>query len=376
MNGRAATVALLAALTCTACGGSGSSTPSGAPVREVVVVTRQGYAESAWIGPFQRASGCRVRVRYADTNQALASAIETQRFDVATVPGESALALAERDLIARIEARRIPQQNGYYPVLRRPRSAISSKGQYGVAFLWTPNLLLWRRSIRRTDPTSWQPLVDRARLARRSRQGAATEDTPMVIGDAAITLRATTPALAIRDPFELSEPQFEAVLSFVRARMLRTTRYWQLAQEEIDALDTRLADVGTGGWYQQSALGADTFGIALPREGASASLDLWGISANAAHVGCAYRFIAAMSRAGTQAAVARSFGSTPSHPGACALMPAADCRRVHADATRGYVAHLWFRRSPSAGCLGLPKGCVPYARWADAWNLARHPRAP
>ena len=363
-----------AALVCGACSSSqGEATPS-APTREVVLLTREGYAEAPWIDAFQRASGCRVRIRYADTTPTLAAAIETQRFDVATVPGEIALELADHGLLARIDPRRVPQQNGFYPVLRRPRAGVSSAGQYGVAFLWTPNLLLWRRSIRKTDPTSWQPLIDARRIAVRGRQGTTTEDTPMVIADAAIALRSTTPALGITDPFALSEQQFEAVLPLVYSRMHHTTRYWQVAQEQVDALATRLADVGTGGWYQQSVLGATAFGVVLPHGGTSASLDLWGISANAQHVGCAYRLIAAMSRPGVQAAVARSFGSTPSHPGACALMPAADCRRVHADALPGYVARLAFRRSPSARCQTVPAGCVPYSTWVETWNVARHPK--
>ena len=368
-------VLVLAALVGGACSSSQGATPPAPPTRQVVLLTREGYAEDSWIGAFQRTSGCRVRIRYADTTPALASAIETQRFDVATVPGEVALDLAERGLLARINPRRVPQQNGFYPVLRRPRASVSGSSQYGVAFLWTPNLLLWRRAIRKTDPTSWQPLVDARRIAVRGRQGATTEDTPMVIADAAIELRTTTPALGITDPFALSDQQFAAVLPLVDARMRHTTRYWQVAQEQIDALETRLADVGTGGWYQQSVLGSDTFGSVLPRGGTSASLDLWGVSANAQHVGCAYRLVAAMSRAGVQAAVARSFGSTPSHPGACALLSAADCRRVHADATRAYVARLAFRRSPSETCRTVPAGCVPYSKWVDVWSTARRSKA-
>ncbi len=365
-----------AALVCGACSSSQGATPPAPPTpHQVVLLTREGYAEDSWIGAFQRASGCRVKIRYADTTPALAAAIETQRFDVATVPGEAALDLAERGLLARINPRRVPQQNRFYPVLRRPRAGVSSAGQYGVAFLWTPNLLLWRRSIRKTDPASWQPLVDVRRIALRGRQGATTEDTPMAIADAAIALRTSVPALHITDPFALSQQQFEAVLPLVYARMRHTTRYWQVAQEQIDALDTRLADVGTGGWYQQSVLGSDTFGIVLPPGGTSASLDLWGISANAQHVGCAYRLIETMSRPGVQATVARSFGSTPSHPGACALMPAADCRRVHANVSRGYVARLAFRRSPSESCRTVPAGCVPYSTWVEVWNTQRHSRS-
>ena len=365
---------MLVALICGACSSSQSVTPPIPPTRQVVLLTREGYAEDSWIAAFERASGCRVKLRYADTTPELTSAIETQRFDVATVPGEVALELARRGLIARVNPRRVPQQNGFYPALRRPRAGVSSTGQYGVAFLWAPNLLLWRRAIRRTDPTSWQPLVDARRLAVRGRQGATTEDTPMVIADAAIELRTTTPALGITDPFALSEQQFEAVLPLVHARMRHTTRYWKVAQEQIDALDTRLADVGTGGWYQQSVLGAERFGSVLPRGGTSASLDLWGISANAQHVGCAYRLVAAMSRPAVQAAVARSFGSTPSHPGACALLAAADCRRVHADVTPAYVARLAFRRSPSETCRTVPAGCVPYSSWLEVWNTARRER--
>lgn len=370
---RRALALVAAAVVCAACSSSqGAAARPSALTPEVVLLTREGYAEDSWIGAFQRSSGCRVRIRYADTTPALAAAIETQRFDVATVPGEVALDLAERGLLARINPRRLPQQNGFYPALRRPRAAVSSTGQYGVAFLWTPNLLLWRRSIRKTDPASWQPLVDARRIALRGRQGATTEDSPMVIADAAIELRRSVPALRITDPFALSQQQFAAVLPLVYARMRHTTRYWQVAQEQIDALDTRLADVGTGGWYQQSVLGSDAFGIVLPPGGTSASLDLWGISANAQHVGCAYRLIESMSRPRVQATVARSFGSTPSHPGACALMPAADCRRVHANVSRGYVARLAFRRSPSETCRTVPAGCVPYSMWVEVWNTARH----
>jgi putative spermidine/putrescine transport system substrate-binding protein len=374
---------VLAMLAClaTACGTSNSTTnaafagPSG-PEAELPraegalrLLARQGYAERSWVGAFERSTGCRVEVRYADTAEGLRRAADTWSFDVASIPGGLAYAVVEDGGARALNPALVPQRASFRPPFRDPAAGRAGVRRYGVAFMWSPRLLLWRKTIRTHAPATWGPLAWNTK-ARRGR--VALEDTALQIGDAALALRALAPGLAIADPYALDENQFAAALGLAKRRLQLAGALWQLPGDEIDAFDGGLVDVGAGDWYtHRQILGQNVdVGLTLPREGAPGEVDLWMLGARAAHPGCAYRWIRFASGASVQAQVARYFGATPVNGGACALLGRTTCRSLHADAPPAMLQRIAFRHTPVESCGG-GRRCVPFARWEQAWSDLR-----
>jgi putative spermidine/putrescine transport system substrate-binding protein len=381
MPARAAQGSLaLVALAClaAACGTSGSSSgrapagPAGPAVAlpraegALRLLVRQGYAETAWVRPFEHSTGCRVEVRYADSPTGLRSAASSWPFDVASMPGGLAYAVVQDGAATAINPALVPQRASFRAPFRDPAAARAGARRYGIAFLWTPRLLLWRHSIRKHAPASWAPLAYSAK-ARKGR--VALEDTPLAIGDAAIALRALAPQLGIHDPYALDETQYAAALALAQQRMRLAGTLWQLPGDEIDAFAGGLVDVGAGDWYSARQIRDQNvdIGVTLPRAGAAGELDLWMLGAHAANPGCAYRWMRYASSAAVQARVARYFGAAPVNAAACPVLGKAACGALHADVSKAFLRRISFRHTPVANCGG-GRHCVPLATWEQAWT--------
>jgi putative spermidine/putrescine transport system substrate-binding protein len=378
---RWAFLALTPACVITACGTGGS--PANQPVAgpsapeaklpgaegALRLLGRQGYAESSWVGPFERSTGCRVEVRYADTPDGLRRAADGWAFDVASIPGGLAYAVVEDGGARALNPGLVPQRTRFRAPFRDPAAGRAGVRRYGVAFMWAPRLLIWRHGIRKHAPATWSPLSWNAK-ARRGH--VALEDTALQIGDAAVSLRKLAPGLGISDPYALDENQFAAALALAQRRLRLAGALWQLPGDEIDAFAGGLVDVGAGDWYTGLQIRGQKVdvGQTLPREGAPGEVDLWMLGARASHPGCAYRWMRYASGARVQAQVARFFGSVPVSAQACALLGTATCHALHADAPRGLLSRIAFRHTPVENCGG-GRRCVPFARWEQAWSDLR-----
>jgi putative spermidine/putrescine transport system substrate-binding protein len=361
---------VLAALAClaTACGTNNSTAnqplagPAGPastlprPEGALRLLVRQGYAEAAWVKPFELSTGCRVEVRYSDSPTGLRSGAANWAFDVASIPGGLAYAVVQDGAARAINPALVPQRASFRAPFRDPAAVRAGARRYGVAFLWTPRLLIWRHSLRKHAPSSWAPLAYDAK-PRRGR--VALEDTPLEIGDAAITLRKLAPQLGIHDPYALDDTQFAAALALAKQRMHLAGALWQLPGDEIDAFDGGLVDVGAGDWYTAQQIRSQNvdIGLTLPREGAAGELDVWMLGANAPHPGCAYRWMRYASTPDVQAQVARYFG----------VLGTTTCAALHANASKAFLSRISFRHTPVENCGG-GRRCVPFATWEQAWT--------
>jgi putative spermidine/putrescine transport system substrate-binding protein len=378
---RWAPLATVLACIATACGTNGSTAgalPVGpsAPATTLPraegalrLLSRQGYAESSWVRPFERSTGCRVEVRYADDADSLRRAAGGYAFDVASIPGSLAYAVVQDGSARALNPALVPQRSSFRAAFRDPAAGRAGARRYGISFLWTPRFELWRRSIRRHAPATWASLSWN-RKARRER--VALEDTPLEIGDAAVSLRTLRPSLGITDPYALNEAQFLAAVALTKQRVHLAGALWRLPGDEIDAFAGGLVDVGAGDWYTASQIRKQNVdvGLTLPREGAPGEVDLWMLGSHALHPGCAYRWMRYASSAHVQARVARFYGATPVNAGACGVLGRSACAALHADAAAPLLKRIAFRHTPVENCGG-GRICVPFARWEQSWTELR-----
>jgi putative spermidine/putrescine transport system substrate-binding protein len=262
----------------------------------------------------------------------------------------------------------IPAAKDFFPAFQAPSFNTINGVHYGVSLQWGPNVLMYNTKDFPTAPASWSVLYDQANKGK-----VTVPDNPIQIADAALYLQKTKPDLGITDPYELTQPQFQAAVALLTQQQPLVKKYWALASGEISDFQNGNVTIGAGWPYQVSALKAAKFpiGSTVPAEGATGWADTWMLAAKAPHPNCAYRWMQYISTPEVQAKQAVTYGETPDNAKACAFMDklqAGSCAEYHANAPASYLASISLWKTPLATCDNGQSDCVPYAAWVTAWN--------
>jgi putative spermidine/putrescine transport system substrate-binding protein len=198
-------------------------------------------------------------------------------------------------------------------------------------------------------------------------------DNPIQIADAALYLSKSQPSLGIKDPYELTQTQFNAAVNLLKQQKPLIKKYWALASDEIDLFKSGDAVVGASWPYQTNTLVADKAPVKdlIPREGATGWADTWMMSAHAKHPNCMYKWMAWVSTPKVQAEQAIYFGETPANPKACPIMnklSPGSAAQYHCGASAAYFNSIKFWKTPVAKCDNGQNNCVDYTKWQQAWT--------
>ncbi len=262
----------------------------------------------------------------------------------------------------------IPSWKDFFPAFQSPPFNTINGVHYGVSLQWGPNVLMYNKKDFPAPPASWNVIYNP-----KYKGQVTVPDNPIQIADAALYLETHNAALKITDPYELTQPQFQAAVSLLAGQRPLIEKYWALASQEIFDFKNGNAVVGAGWPYQVSTLKASHFpiGDAIPSEGATGWADTWMLAAKAPHPNCAYMWMRYISTPKVQAEQAVNYGETPDNKLACGYMnqlQAGSCAEYHANAPLSYFNSVKLWKTPIATCDNGKPDCVPYAGWVSAWN--------
>ncbi len=375
---RGALAALLVASTTLGAAGSAAADmlkALGKPEGQVDIVAWPGYIERGetdagydWVTDFEKQTGCMVTVKTANTSDEMVALMNEGGFDLVTASGDASLRLIAGGRVQEVNTSLIPSWSTVDPRLQdAPWHTVDGK-HYGVPYQWGANVLMYNtEAFKDKPPTSWQVVFEEMTLPDgKSNKGRVQAfDGPIYIADAALYLMHHQPDLGIKDPYELTEDQYQAALNLLRQQRQIVNRYWHDAFIQMDDFKNE-GVVASSSWpFQVNLLIAENQPIAsvIPEEGATGWADTTMMHADAAHPTCAYLWMEHSIQPKVQGDLAAWFGSVPSVPAACkgnALLTDAGCD------TNGYgnfdKVHFW--RTPVTKCATQGE-CVPYYRWVS-----------
>ena len=305
-------------------------------------------------------------MKTAGTSDEMVALMNEGGFDLVTASGDASLRLIAGKKVQEINPALIPSWGTVDERLQNaPWHTVGGK-HYGVPYQWGPNVLMYNTEVFKEAPTSWNVVFEETELPDgKSNKGRVQAfDGPIHIADAALYLMTHQPELGIKDPYELTEAQYQAALTLLRQQNQIVHRYWHDAMMQIDDF-TNEGVVASGSWpFQVNLLKSKNAPIAstIPKEGATGWADTTMMHADAENPNCAYLWLEHSISPKVQGDLAAWFGSVPSVPAACtgnALLTDAGC------ATNGIddFAQIHFWRTPVAKCATQAEGCVPYYRW-------------
>jgi putative spermidine/putrescine transport system substrate-binding protein len=290
------------------------------------------------------------------------------QYDVVSASGDADLRLIYAGDVRPINISLIPSWKELQPFLQNPSFNTIAGKHYGVSFEFGPNELLYSTKTFKTPPTSWSVLYDKKYAGE-----ITVPDNPIQIADAALYLSKTDPKLGITDPYELTQPQFNATVALLKQEHPLIKKYWDLASQEISLFQTGTTVAGAAWPYQTSTLLAAHAPVAatIPVQGATGWADTWMLAAKAPHPNCAYKWMAYMTTPKVQAEDAVSYGETPGNKLACPIMNSiskGSCAAYHANAPTSYFQTLKFWKTPLVTCDNGQNDCVPFQDWVTAWT--------
>jgi len=330
-----------------------------------------GYLQPQWVKPFQQQTGCIIHATYPNTSDEFVTLMNNGgggQWDMASSSGDADLRIIYAGDAHPVNINLIPSWKQFFPAFRSPPFNTVNGVHYGVSLQWGPNVLMYSKKAFPTPPTSWSVIYSKKYAGKIS-----VYDGAIYIADGALYLKAHNPSLGITDPYELTQPQFQAVVNLLKTQHPLVKQYWSSAPAQISAFANGDVTVGTSWPYQVSTLTGQHFpiGAVIPKEGATGWADTWMLAAKAPHPNCAYMWMRYISTPKVQAEQAVSYGETPDNMLACGYMnqiAKGSCEQYHANAPARYFNSIALWKTPVVTCDNGKPDCVPYTDWVAAWN--------
>ncbi|MEU5882796.1 ABC transporter substrate-binding protein [Spirillospora sp. NPDC047279] len=338
------------------------------------LVAWAGYAEDGssdravdWVTPFERATGCAVTTKVADTSDSMVALMKTGRYDGVSASGDASLRLIYGGEVAPVNTGLLANYADIAPYLKnQPYNSV--KGQmYGAPHGYGANLLMYRTDKFPQPPTSWNVVWDEKSPAAGH---IAAYDSPIYIADAALYLKTHRPDLGIKDVYALDREQFDASVGLLKKQRPNISQYWHNYLDEVQAFKIGDNHAGTSWQVIANLAKAEKAPVdtTLPTEGATGWSDTWMISSKAQHPNCMYRWMNWITSARVQSQVAQWFGEAPANPKACRFTEPGFCEDFQVG-DAAFYRRIAFWKTPVADCGdGRGSECVDYDRWARAWT--------
>jgi putative spermidine/putrescine transport system substrate-binding protein len=335
------------------------------------LIAWEGYAQPQWVKPFEQATGCQVSAKYAGSSSEMVSLMANGgggQYDMVSASGDAGLRLIYGGDVKPVNINLVPQWKNFHPFLQNPPFNTIGGKHYGVSLQFGPNVLLYSKKTFPSAPTSWSVLYDKKYAGQ-----VTVPNNPIQIADAALYLSKTQPGLGITDPYELTQPQFNAAVNLLKQQKPLIKKYWDLASQEISLFESGTTVVGAAWPYQTNTLVAAGAKVAdtIPSQGATGWADTWMLATKAPHPNCAYKWMQWATTPKVQAQQAVFFGETPANKLACPIMDKLQkgaCAAYHADKPEAYYQTIKFWKTPLAQCGNGKSDCVPFQQWVTAWT--------
>jgi len=343
----------------------------GKPEGKLNIIAWPGYIERGandkkydWVTAFEKQTGCQVNVKTAATSDEMVSLMGSGNYDLVTASGDASLRLIYGKKVQAINTALIPSWNTLDPRLQNGNWFTVNGQHYGTPYQWGANFLAYNSKIFKQAPTSWAVVFEPMNLpdGKPNKGRIQAYDGPIYIADAAMYLMAKTPSLGIKDPYQLNETQYAAVLKLLRQQKLLTHRYWHDVTVQMNDFKNEGVAASSAWGYTINSLQAEKFPVSetIPKEGATGWADTTMLAAQAQHPVCSYKWMEWSLNKNLQSSLAEWFGSNPVVPAACntkAPGATAFCKTNGFD--RFNKIHFW--KTPTAQCQ--QGRCVSYSRW-------------
>jgi putative spermidine/putrescine transport system substrate-binding protein len=354
----------------------GSSLPTkiGKGEGRLNVIEWPAYTDKSFASKFQKQTGCIIHRKDAGTSQDMFALMHANggggggQYDLVSASGDASLRLIYAHDVQPVNVKLIPSWKQFLPAFKSPSHNTVDGVHYGVSVQWGPNTLIYNTKKVKPAPKGWSAIY-----SPKYKGKLTVPNNPIQIADAALYLEQTNKSLGIKDPYELTRAQLNAVVTLLKRQKPLLKRYWTYATDEDTSFTNGDVWMGAGWPYQTLQLKSAKVPVKeivpLPTTGWA---DTWMLAAKAPHPNCAYKWMQYVTTPQVEAKQALVFGETPVNPKACPYMnkiKKGSCAGYHLNEPASYYTKIKFWKTPIPQC-GWKKSssCMDYNAWQQAWT--------
>jgi len=185
------------------------------------------YSDPAFAEPFEQQTGCKIKRKDAGSSNQMVALMRTGggggggEYDMVSASGDASLRLIAGGDVRPVNVDLIPSWKDFLPILQSPPHNTVGGVHYGVSLQWGPNVLLYDPNKITPAPKTWSPIYDA-----KYKGQISIPNNPIQIADAALYLSSTKPDLGIKDPYELTQKQFDATIDLLKQQNPLVKLYW------------------------------------------------------------------------------------------------------------------------------------------------------
>jgi len=307
---------------------------------ELNLMVWEGYTDTLFTAPFERACGVRLNATYMGSSDDLVAKMRAggaQTIDIVTPSSDAITALVQAGLAAPLDLARIPTYASLSPSFRALPVARKGDTVYGVPLGFGPNPLIYDSTVVKPAPTSWAVLWDPRYRGRISLQ------------DDIASLYMVAQYLGLDDPADKSRLYnlSDADLARVKAKMLElkpnVRKYWSTAGDLTQLFQGREVVLAEGWPLMTHQLQSAHYPAAevIPREGTTAWADHWVLTSGAQNLDAAYAWLEYTAQPFTQKLLSDVTHYIVANPAARTYMTPADAAAQHDITDYGARVNFW-----------------------------------
>jgi putative spermidine/putrescine transport system substrate-binding protein len=353
--------------------GSGLPTSIGKGEGRLNLIEWPAYADPSFAKKFQQQTGCIIHRKDAGSSQEMFALMNANggggggQYDLVSASGDASLRLIYAHDVKAVNVNLIPSWKNFLPAFKSPPHNTVNGVHYGVSVQWGPNTLIYNTKKIKPAPKGWAAIY-----SNKYKGKLTVPNNPIQIADGALYLMHTKKSLGIKDPYELTQTQLNAVVTLLKHQKPLLKRYWNYATDEDTSFKNGDVWMGAGWPYQTLQLQANHVPVKeivpLPTTGWA---DTWMLASKAPHPNCAYLWMKYVTTPKVEAKQALVFGETPVNPKACPYMnklKKGSCAGYHLNEPASYYGKIKFWKTPIPQCgWNKNSSCMDYNHWIQAW---------
>ncbi|WP_163268489.1 ABC transporter substrate-binding protein [Chelativorans alearense] len=274
---------------------------------ELNLLTWEGYADSSFIKPFEKATGCTVNATYVGSNDDFAPKLAAGGgvFDLVSPSIDTTAPLIAAGFVEPIDTDRIGRWGEIYEKFRKADGINADGKVYAVPFAWGAIAFMYRPDKFEEAPTSIATLWDPALEGRIS------------LWDDKSALYVAARLNGDNDIYHLTDAQIEAAQKKLVEQRPLVRKYWSTAGELVDLYKSGEVWISnTWAGYQSSLLKSEGIEVVefIPKENAEGWMDSFMIVKGTPNEDCAYKFLNMATSEPGQCGVANVNGYSAANP--------------------------------------------------------------